>query len=315
MMVLIETSPRVPGMLGSEASRIILIGLYERLSATGDQILSKTSPEALHDYRVVVRKTRTLLNQLDGVLPDPGLSESRRAFSGVMKKTSYLRDLEGCCSEFLRYKSRSGADVGSTLDPLLVDINRQEKVERRKVLKYLGSVAYSKLKSDWSIYLQQTLVELDSGGQPLQRACLPMQTVANEAVRKSYSKTVRLASGCNNNMSIIVFHKLRKSYKKLRYLLEIFTEIFPAKERKQIMRELKTLQGKLGLLQDTEVQLDILKTSVAHIEDRLDKSNKKAIKKMIRHIKNKRKKARINAIESINKFTRYSAKKIDLLLC
>jgi len=305
----------MPGMSGSQASRIILVGLYERLSATGDQILSKTSSEALHDYRVVVRKTRTLLNQLDGVLPEPGLSEFRQAFSGVMKKTSYLRDLEGCCSEILRYKNRSGSDVGSVLDPLLIDINRQEKVERRKVLKYLGSIAYSKLMSDWSIYLQQTLAELDSGDQPLKRACLPMQTVANEAVSKSYLKIVRLAAGCNNSMSIAVLHKLRKSYKKLRYLLEIFTEIFPVKERKQIMRELKTLQGKLGLLQDTEVQLDILKSSVAQIEDRLDKSNKKAIREMIRHIKNKRKKARINAVESINKFTRYSAKKIDLLLC
>jgi CHAD domain-containing protein len=314
-MVPIETSPSMPGMSGSQASRIILMRLYERLSATGDQILSKTSSEALHDYRVVVRKTRTLLNQLDGVLPDPGLSEFRQAFSGVMKKTSYLRDLEGCCSEFLRYKNRSGSDVGSMLDPLLEVLNRQEKIERRKVLKYLGSVTYGKLKSNWSVYLQQTLAEQDSGGQPLKRAWLPMQTVAKEAVRKSYSKTMRLAASCNNNMSVAGFHKLRKSYKKLRYLLDMFTEIFPAKVSKQIMRELKTLQGKLGLLQDTEVQLDILKSSVAQIEDRLDKSNKKAIREMIRYIKNKRKKARINAVESINKFTRYSAKKIDLLLC
>jgi len=315
MTVPIENSQRMLVMSAFQASRFILMGLYEQFSDKGAQIVSKASPDALHDYRVVIRKIRTLLAQLDDVFPDPELSEFRQAFSDLMKKTSHLRDLEGCCSEFLRYKNRSGHDVGIVLDPLLEIINRQEKIERRKVLKYLESAAYEKFKSDWSIYLQHTLAEAGSDDQILKRAWLPMQTVVNEAVKKSYLKTVRLAEDCNNNMSVAGFHKLRKSYKKLRYLLEIFTETSRTKERKQIVRELKTLQGTLGLLQDTEVQLDIVKISIAQNEGILDKSNRKAIKEIVRHIKNKRKKARINAIESINKFRRGgSSKKTELLV-
>jgi len=308
-MTLTIDTPALSGSIFLLTTLVLEIGRQEI------QFRENTSPDALHDYRVIIRKIRTLLAQLDDVLSEPGLSEFKKGFSAVMEKTSYLRDLEGCCAEITRHKDRLGHNVGSDIDPLLITINKQEKIERRKVLKYLRSDAYSKLKADWSIYLQRSLAELDTDSHTLKRAWLPMQTVANEAVSKSYLKIVSLAAGCNKNMSAAGFHKLRKSYKKLRYLIEIFTEIFPVKSGKNIVQELKTLQGKLGLLQDTEVQLDILKSSVAQIEDRLDKSNKKAIREMIRYIKNKRKKARINAVESINKFTRYSAKKIDLLLC
>jgi len=295
------------GISALSGAKSILLELSNHLSKKEHQITSGEYIEALHDYRVIVRKIRTLLTQLDGVLPEPGLSEFRQNFSVVMEKTSYLRDLEGSCSEFSRYKNSFDHDVGTELEPLQSFINKQERIERRKVLKYLRSAAYSRFRSDWLIYLQSTLTELKFDGHTLlKRARLPMQTIANEAVRKSYLKTVTLVRGRNKSMSSARFHRLRKSYKKLRYLLEIFTGIFPGKKHKQIVRELKMIQSKLGLLQDTEVLLDILKTSVPHIEGMLDKSNRKAIMKMTKYIKNKRKKARIDAAESIEEFTRFS---------
>jgi CHAD domain-containing protein len=50
-------------------------------------------------------------------------------------------------------------------------------------------------------------------------------------------------------------HDLRKDAKKLRYLLECFGGLFPAKPRRAFVGQLKALQDNLGEHQDAEVHL------------------------------------------------------------
>jgi CHAD domain-containing protein len=50
-------------------------------------------------------------------------------------------------------------------------------------------------------------------------------------------------------------HDLRKDAKKLRYLLECFGSLLPAKPRKAFVQQLKALQDNLGAHQDAEVHV------------------------------------------------------------
>jgi CHAD domain-containing protein len=54
-------------------------------------------------------------------------------------------------------------------------------------------------------------------------------------------------------------HELRKSCKKLRYLMEFFQSLFPAQKIRQLIEELKDLQDNLGEFQDLEVQTHTLR--------------------------------------------------------
>lgn len=58
-------------------------------------------------------------------------------------------------------------------------------------------------------------------------------------------------------------HDLRKDTKKLRYLLECFGSLFPAKDRKAFVAQLKALQDNLGEHQDAEVHMAQLR-ELAH---------------------------------------------------
>nr|MDJ0861140.1 CHAD domain-containing protein [Gammaproteobacteria bacterium] len=49
-------------------------------------------------------------------------------------------------------------------------------------------------------------------------------------------------------------HELRKTCKKLRYLMEFFQNLYPPKEIKALIKALKVLQDNLGDFQDLEVQ-------------------------------------------------------------
>ena len=54
-------------------------------------------------------------------------------------------------------------------------------------------------------------------------------------------------------------HELRKTCKKLRYLMEFFQSLFPARRIKAPIRALKALQDNLGEFQDCAVQIATLK--------------------------------------------------------
>jgi CHAD domain-containing protein len=54
-------------------------------------------------------------------------------------------------------------------------------------------------------------------------------------------------------------HELRKTCKKLRYLMEFFMSLYPTSEIKALIKVLKNLQDNLGEFQDYEVQVSTLK--------------------------------------------------------
>ena len=55
------------------------------------------------------------------------------------------------------------------------------------------------------------------------------------------------------------YHKLRIQCKKLRYLLEFFSSLFPEEKISILVSQLKTLQDNLGLFNDLSVQQETLK--------------------------------------------------------
>jgi len=292
----------------------LLTRLGEHIEKRALSVRANSSTEALHDFRVVVRKTRSLLAILDDVLPEPGLSKFRRAFSTAMKKTGLLRDLEGFCAEFAHYKFDDVDHDLNGLGPLLVFVEQQERSERIQVQEYLGSAAYIRLMRDWLAYLQQALTHPVSGQDTLKRADVPIADIARMAIENSYLRTARRAATIRKSNPATVFHKLRKSYKQLRYLMEIFRQVLPAHIHKEISKQLKKLQARLGSLQDLEVQIEIINRSVDEIRDQLQKENKKAIKSLTKKIKSRRKQLKAEAAELIWQFSLNSAEKFAHLL-
>ncbi len=53
-------------------------------------------------------------------------------------------------------------------------------------------------------------------------------------------------------------HKLRIECKKMRHLLELFSELFPHKKSKKLVRQIKKLQDNLGMFNDYAVQTEFL---------------------------------------------------------
>ncbi|HXV98801.1 MAG TPA: CHAD domain-containing protein, partial [Anaerolineae bacterium] len=64
-----------------------------------------------------------------------------------------------------------------------------------------------------------------------------------------------------------MLHALRIECKKLRYLMEFFSSLFPAKEIALLIGQLKQLQNNLGEFNDLRVQQEHLSSIVTELSD------------------------------------------------
>ena len=281
----------------------VLLGLSETLEVKESQIRDNSSAEALHDYRIAVRKTSSLLAQLDGVLPEPGLSRFRKEFSMITKRTGPVRDLEVCFSALTTYSQEM---PGNNFTAFIQYVGKRERTQRNRVLRSYRSKKYLAFKHDWQAYIQDTVEN--------ERSVISVQSIAREAVHRSYLKTIELSRKTCRRGTTKSFHKLRKSCKRLRYLLDIFRDLLSGEPRKKLVRKLKDLQGGLGRIQDMEVVLDFAGQFVGQPKDKLHKSDKKAVKNLVMKIKKEKQGLKADAAALIGDFSATVAEEIDLLL-
>ena len=92
------------------------------------------------------------------------------------------------------------------------------------------------------------------------QAAHPIGKLAAKRIRKVHAKMVAMGRAITPESPPDEYHELRKKGKELRYLLELFgTPLFDADVVTPLVKALKGLQDVLGLHQDREVQIEMLR--------------------------------------------------------
>ncbi|NOR79660.1 MAG: CHAD domain-containing protein, partial [Methyloprofundus sp.] len=98
-------------------------------------------------------------------------------------------------------------------------------------------------------------------------------------------------------------HDLRKTCKKLRYLMEFFQSLYPATEFKTVLKALKGFQSVLGDFQDYEIQEENLKQFSEEMMDEGVASNTfLAMGVLVQHLDSMRRAARDDFSEQFDLF-------------
>jgi len=84
--------------------------------------------------------------------------------------------------------------------------------------------------------------------------------VANQRIWRMVRRVIKEGGAINASSPPEDLHELRKSCKKLRYLMEFFQSLYPADEIQHLIKALKFLQNQLGEYQDVHVQIASLAT-------------------------------------------------------
>ena len=238
------------GERSDRATGRILAYLADQARRNENGILEDLDNEFLHDFRVALRRGRTLLEHSKGVLPAAPLQAVKRELGWLAERTGPCRDLDVHLEDFQGYRERLPDHLRPGLDPLRGLLEDKRREAHRQLVKTLRSKRYQRLKDQWQA-LAENARAARSGDR---RAVMTVRDHAAERLRKQLRRILRDGRRIGMDSPPQALHDLRKACKKARYLLEFFQGLFPGHGLAELTASLKGLQNVLGRYQDLCVQ-------------------------------------------------------------
>lgn len=229
-------APRVPP--ASTFAARLLRELDRELAATLPRVSSHADGEAVHDMRVAIRKTRTLLKCVRPLFGRFHADSVRAAYTVLHRATGTLRDEEvfretldelGLGGEILEAFRRSRARREAGLRRHVVALVRAKRVDHaRRLLDALLTLPIHPKRERAADQFARRMAERARQRVERQRDADPSDVVA--------------------------MHDLRIAYKELRYVCELFGPVLPSDVAEQA-RGAARFQKRIGELHDVDMAL------------------------------------------------------------
>jgi triphosphatase len=246
----------------AEAGRKILRFHYERMVANEDGTREGKDIEALHHMRVATRRQRAAFR----IVAPYFRRKAIRAFQDELRTAAgYLgavRDLDVLIEAAERHRSSLGSAAAEGLEPLLDEWRGKRDAAREDLLAYLNGRDYQTFKESYEAFLSSTGEGLkdaapDDAPEPhLVRHILPAKMWDHYGRVRAYETVLAWAS-------VETIHALRIECKRLRYLLEFFSEALGGGASEAI-EVLVALQDHTGELHDADVTIGLLRHFLIH---------------------------------------------------
>jgi CHAD domain-containing protein len=242
-----------PASPASGAMRRILLNLLDIMEINEEGVRKDLDSEFLHDFRVAVRRTRSALGQVKSVFPKEALARFKPEFAWLGAITGPTRDLDVYLLSYDAHRAGLPDEFGGKLYPLHQYLVLHQQTEQQALARELEGERYRKLIREWRDFLQE-----EHASPEAVNAARPVEEVASERIWKVYRRTLKEGRAIDQGSRAEELHELRKTCKRLRYLLEFFQSLYPPKDIRRLIRALKTLQDNLGEFQDLQVQSKFL---------------------------------------------------------
>ncbi|WP_158971679.1 CHAD domain-containing protein [Chachezhania sediminis] len=214
-----------------------------------DGTIADHDTEFLHDYRVALRKIRSVISLFRGVFSDAETARLKTVFSDLMAPTGRLRDLDVYLLEKDTYFDLLPETLHDGLTAMFAQFAKERNAVQKQVARRLRSATYAR-----QMAALQAEFDGATGLEPGPAADRLAHDYACELIWKRYRKVCKIARAIDDTTPDEDVHELRIHCKKLRYLMEFFAPLFPAADIKALIKPLKVLQDNLGLFNDYSVQ-------------------------------------------------------------
>jgi CHAD domain-containing protein len=224
-------------MMPHESLSVTLQQLGQKL--LGDALvqaeqLGTDNNEALHDFRVALRRLRSFLKSFEGSIK--GAKKHRQKLSAIMDLTNAGRDNEVHVAWLTSKNSKAKDPEKTGLDFILEHLTSSDHVDLEEVNKEFAGAA----KKLGKVFSSDKHIK---AGESLTFAA------ASADVLKDYRDELRDLLQHVQTPEDDTIHEARIVGKRLRYTLELLE----GKEAKKLVKQLKTMQDLMGDLHDLQV--------------------------------------------------------------
>ncbi|PON13408.1 hypothetical protein C2W62_34530 [Candidatus Entotheonella serta] len=226
-----------PKMRADIAVRSILQFLFNVMRQNEVGILDDIDTEFLHDFRVASRRARSAVGQLKGVFDAATTLRLKQDLATLGAMTNRVRDLDVYLLHRADYLAKLPADHREAIEPLFDLLQRERQQAFRSLKRKLRAKTYAELMTRWETFVNAEPTATDSKTAP--NAARPIRKVAQKRLSKLSGRVVEsghllLAKEDDERM-----HELRIDCKKLRYVLEFTSSLFPPSAVAPVTRHLR----------------------------------------------------------------------------
>ncbi len=215
-------------------------------------------PEFLHDFRVALRRLRSLLREVERVAPGHGVKRLRSELGAIASRTGPCRDFDVLVADLAGHAAEmpAWAEEGMTL--LGHHVSKRRAEAQRVVALALASGRWRALLAALGQFARR------AGDRAVPEA-EPIGEVASRRLAKAARRFTRQAESLGSHPTPEALHALRITGKRYRYLLELFAPLYPRASLAPIVTELKQIQDLLGRANDFAVQGEKLRHLAAEV--------------------------------------------------
>ncbi|MGI8868792.1 MAG: CHAD domain-containing protein [Mycobacteriales bacterium] len=231
-----------------------LLNWLDIIVEAGPGVADDIDTEFLHDFRVAVRRSRSMVKLAGEVLPEKVVASLAPELRRLGDLTTPTRDLDVFLLGLQMGDNAIDAD-DPLLAPVVTELRRRRGVEFRKLRRHVRGTAYRDFTTSWRDALETV-------------PATPERTVEQLAVSRidrSYRKVRKRGGAITPKSPVEDLHDLRKRCKELRYLLDAFKPVLDPASYTPALRGLKDLQECLGRLQDAHVQSQLIHQTAADL--------------------------------------------------
>jgi len=253
-----------PRQRADSAVTTVLLALLQTMRLNEPGVIAATDTEFLHDYRVAVRRARSILGQTEGAFPATATERLRQGLASLAQATSEARDFDVFLLALDGMEAGLPPPLRGQFEPLRELLTTLAADRQRRLRDRLNSARHRRFLDAWERYLQRPAPAKPRA--PL--ALTPVNELVGRRIWKLYRRLRREGKAIGSDSPPEHLHELRKSAKKLRYQMEMFQSLFPPDELRPLLRRLKCLQTSLGDYQDLSVQCGHLRDLAGVLRER-----------------------------------------------
>ena len=237
-----------PAQTAEQAAREVLRECLDQIATNVLVVRQLDNMEGPHQLRIGLRRLRSAFSVYAPVLQSPEMNRLDAEARWLGQEVGSLRDLDVVANDMVRREAETHPDEPG-LSALTDVVLRRARERREQVRKLLAGARVQGFLIDLARFVETRgwLVPQDFG--QTERLAAPVTALAGQSLNKRWKKVAKHAKGLET-LTVEQRHELRKDLKKLRYAVEFFSSLFPAKRVDPFLKRLKKLQTLFGDLND-----------------------------------------------------------------
>jgi CHAD domain-containing protein len=239
-----------------QAAQKIFLQLLAGMERNIPGMIEDIDSEFLHDFRVALRRTRSLLGSLKKTVSGAEVESLQQELQKIGLVTGPVRDLDVYLLEESGYHAMLPEGLQEGLAVFFKGLRRQRVKEFRRLQKALQAKTFHQFLLRWRRYVED--LETSLLPSDLTTGHETCKKVAVKAIRKRLRAILKDGALIGPQSPDADLHSVRIQAKKLRYLLEFYRSLFPEPAMDSLVKSLKKLQDNLGSFNDLSVQQQML---------------------------------------------------------